>query len=141
MTTTTVNIGEHAYFIGSNAVRRANAFRLLDGSLYVSKGRTELGSPQFEGISHTSVERLWEELPILELDTNRPTSPRFLLGYEGRTYESRVIPWTFARTPDTAKVLYIRWRNCHKNWFAPIEVCQLTEPQQLIELLPLVQLA
>jgi hypothetical protein len=141
MTNTTVKIAEHAYFVGSNAVRRANAFRLLDGSIYVSKGRTEIGAPQFAGIDQTTIEKLWDMLPKLELDTNRPTSPRFLLGYDGRKYESRVIPWTFARTPDTAKVLYIRWRNDHVNWFAPIEVCHLTDPQQLVELLPLVQLA
>ena len=141
MTKSTVMIGDHAYFIGSNAVRRANTFRLLDGTIYISKGRAETGSPQFEGVAETSIEGLWEDLPLLELDTNRPTTPRFLLTFDGRRYESRVIPWTFARTPDTGKVLYIRWRNDHVNWFAPIEVCLLTDPEQLFELLPLVQLA
>jgi hypothetical protein len=137
----TVKISGHAYNVGTNAIQRANAFRLLDGTLYMNKGRVECGAPQFAEVVETTLDGLWEGLPNLELDALRTKPPRFLLGFEGRIYELRIIPWSFARTHDTKKVLHIHWRNDNVNWFAANAVRQLTDPEQLLELLPLAQLA
>jgi hypothetical protein len=140
MSQVSLSIDAVVYLIDSELVDRANAYRLPDNRVMAVRVWS-VGNPRKRDlVEQTTSEALWANLPILEIDDGRSENPRFLVGHLGRRYEARHIPWTFSRTPDTGKVLYILWRDAagdEKNRYIPFEVSELYYHQQLFELLPL----
>lgn len=144
MSQVTVSIDYLRYFIDSELIVRANAFRLPDKRVMAVRVWS-FGNPRkVTQVEQTTSVELWANLPTLEVDDGRPEAPRYLVSHRGRGYEARPTPWTFARTRDTGKVLYILWRDAEggeKNVHIPFEVSELYYHEQLFELLPVAVLA
>ncbi len=142
MTAVRIKIEGRTYSVDDQEAAYAGAVRLEDGPLYrIGSHLTSI--PMMLGmIAPTKAEEIWEGIPILEkLDEEQRGGLWFLLTHEGQTYKAHNRPSRFARTPDTGKVLHIRWASDPLHMYVGAETTEVSDPHQLIKLLPLAELA